>query len=201
MTIEGLRPALIRDIPDLVEAAASIALSPTRVPNAFDLIDADSVKYLQSSTLNAVLKIKQETGQAICEAMVRGFNEGISTRELAYEVRSRVGLTDFQWLTVENYTRYIISLAGRFKRMDDLGDIALYRLRRGGLKSSGALDRTELTNNRADKLVENYTKRLTSERDETIARTWVIKAANEGQNILWRQAAQKGVIDPKAYGA
>src|SRR5207244_4083170 len=52
---------------------------------------------------------------------------------------------------------------------------------------------------RIDKLVDNYADRLLRERAETVARTLTIDASAEGQNALWRQAVDEGLLDPQAW--
>ncbi len=197
--IEDFKPSLLAVIRDLVEEAASIAPLPAGIEYRFDIINAESVNYLKTATLNTSLQIKQETEHAIREAMMRGFTEGMAPRELASEIRARVGLTDFQWRTVENFERYITNLSDRFETTDDLSQTALNRLRRAGLRNGGSLNRQGLTNDRIDTLVSNYTKKLIGERATTIARTLVIDASNEGQNMLWRQASEKGLLDSRSW--
>ncbi|RJQ04431.1 MAG: hypothetical protein C4551_10785 [Bacillota bacterium] len=47
-----------------------------------------------------------------------------------------------------------------------------------------------------DKRVEAYRQRLVRWRAKNIARTETLRASNEGQQELWRQAAEQGLIDP-----
>jgi F like protein len=46
-----------------------------------------------------------------------------------------------------------------------------------------------------DKLVERYTKKLLRYRATNIARTEIMTASNRGQDELWRQRAEKGLLD------
>ena len=57
-----------------------------------------------------------------------------------------------------------------------------------------ALDKT-LPQEQLNKMAAAYTRRLVEHRAETIARTETIMASNNGQLLLWQQAAEKGLLD------
>jgi len=52
-----------------------------------------------------------------------------------------------------------------------------------------------LPQDQLNKMAAAYTRRLVEHRAETIARTETIMASNNGQLLLWQQAAEKGLLD------
>ncbi len=187
----------------LVEKGAEVAPLPAGVGMSFDLTNPKVFDVIRKDTINKVLKISTETEAAVRAAIEKSFAQGIPTLEIAREIRDLVGLTQNQWATVGRYDEYIRGLADRFTEVADLSKTAEEMLRKGGMRNLlkpdrglGVLNRTGLTNERIESLVQKYTDRLIAQRAETIARTLTIDAANEGQERLWRQAIEDEELDP-----
>ena len=105
-------------------------------------------------------------------------------------------LTERQIRSVANYREYLERLAGR--GTETLSKTAEEKLLRSwGMRENrlGKIRREGLSADRIDALVEGYEKRLLAERAEAIARTITIDASAEGQNLLWQQAIDDGLLD------
>lgn len=81
--------------------------------------------------------------------------------------------------------RHIREMVGLTRRQAQAVDNFRKRLIEEGVKGE-----------KLDKQVERYRQRMLRKRAENIARTETIRASNEGQQELWRQAAEQGLIDP-----
>ncbi|MFH1010600.1 MAG: hypothetical protein V1784_05135 [bacterium] len=190
----------------LVERGAEVAALPKGIGVSFDMTNPEVFSVIRQDVIDKVLKISVETEAAVRAAIERSFAEGIPTLQIAREIRDLVGLTQNQWATVGRYDEYLRGLADRFTSVDDLSAVAEYKLRRGGMRTLlgkkrglGILDRTGLTGDRIETLVEKYTKKLVAERAEVISRSLTITAANEGQERLWRQAIEEDLLDPNDW--
>jgi hypothetical protein len=187
---------------DLVQKGAAVAALPKGVSISFDMTNPQVFSVIRNDVIDKVLKISAETEAAIRAAIERSFMEGIPTLQIAREIRDLVGLTQNGWKTVGRYDEYLRGLADRFTEVADLSKTAEGMLRKGGMRNLltekrglGVLDRTGLTNERIESLVQKYTDRLIARRAETIARTLTIDASAEGQAQLWKQAVEKGELD------
>ncbi len=81
--------------------------------------------------------------------------------------------------------RHIRNMVGLTQRQAQAVDNFRKRLIEEGVKGE-----------KLDKRVEAYRQRLLRKRAENIARTETLRASNEGQQELWRQAAEQGLINP-----
>jgi hypothetical protein len=190
-----MQPDIAKIVRSVIEKAAEATVLPKEVSASLDLTNPEVFEYLQNGLLNQTLGIRVETETAIRDAIARAFSEGIHPLEIAQEIQDNIGLTTKQWAAVDNYEQYIRDLADRTSSAAELSDTALYRLQRGGLRGTGMFDTVAgLTDNRIDQLVSSYADKLLGERAATISRTVTIDASNSGQNALWNQASQNGLL-------
>jgi hypothetical protein len=164
-----------------VGQAAQIADLPESVAlkMRFDIMNPETLSYIKNMSMSEVLRISQEMQGAVRDAIYRGFTEGGHPYDIARELRDRIRLTSNQWVTVENYEKFLDGLSAR-DSLGGLGQTAMERLRRGGYRGTNPLN-LQLTDERKQSLLQNYVTRLRNERCETITRTLVIDASNAGR--------------------
>ncbi len=191
-----MQPKVAKIVRDVIEQSAAVAPMPGKAVASLDITNPKALEYVQNGLLNTSLKIRDETEQAVRDAIRKSFAEGIPTLDIAREIQDRVGLTSRQWASVDKYEDYVRGLADNISHASELSETALAKLQRGGLRGTGAFNSVQgLTESRISSLVQTYKDRLIRERSETIARTVTIDASNNGQRTLWRQAVQSGLLN------
>lgn len=124
--------------------------------------------------------------------------EGFSLTATARSIREELGLTVEQ-------RGYASSLAAHLQEMQAsgdwsrLGDADWEKLRRAGVtwNSRAKIEREGLSTERIADLVGRYRERLLQDRAEAIAESEAMRAANFGAQELWRQLAERGLIEPE----
>lgn len=163
LNLAGFKQELTR----IVEAAGTRATEflpqQVRVQIRFDLVNPFSVQFINEQSARLVREIDATTRQGLSEAVRIAFEEGVPPRELAREIRQRVGLTARQQRAVANFRRQQVAAGVRGSRL----------------------------RNRVDR----FTQRQLRLRAENIARTETINAANAGQEALWQQARDEGLLE------
>lgn len=171
-------------------AKAAIGELPNKVSvgMSFNQMSPEAVRFLESYEARLIQQISGETRDAIQQALVRAFKEGISPAVQAREIRSVIGLTANQERAVENY-RDALESGSRS---------ALDRALRDGRTDSKVLraieDSEPLDPAYVDKLVSRYRDRYVSYRANNIARSESVRAANAGQHEAWKQAKAQGLL-------
>src|SRR5205085_7536929 len=195
----GLAPGVtsVRDaLNETFTTGATTALEslPTsmQVNIAFNVMNPEAVKFLDSYTFNLIKDISSETATAVQSIVTRAFAEGGSPAQQAREIREIIGLTPRMEAAVANYRNALTSGS-----TTDLSN-ALSRSLRDGRYDRTLLNaisnRTQLNASTIDKMTARYTQRMVNYRATNIARTESIRASNKGQAELWRQAAQQGYL-------
>lgn len=161
---------------DAGEAAAEHLARSVNVGVSFNLENPRATRWAATVGAARVTEVSEETVAAIRSIISRGFTEGRHPYETARLIRgpkdpdtgqyrsSVIGLTERQAKAVWNYR-------------DEL--------------QNDEIERDTVTE---DRMVERYRDELLLSRAETIARTETIAASNEGQQELWRQARETGVL-------
>jgi len=121
-----------------------------------------------------VTAVTEQTKLGVRSIIARSINEGIVPKAAAREIRQIVGLTDRQANAVINFKR-------------DLED----QMARG----KSPFKTVPLTQERIDRMTEKFRKKHLKLRSEMIARTETIRSSNMGQQAIWEQAADRGLID------
>lgn len=192
---DKLEPGLGELLRSSLEEGAKIAPLPGGATMAFNVTNQEAVEYLRRATLNTALNIQRESELAIRLLMQRSFMKGIPPSLIAKDIVEVIGLTGRQVLTVENYRAYLEKLAER--GLKNLSEEAKQKLLRGGMR--GFKNMNGLTSERINALTEVYRQRLLAEQSMTIARTLTIDASNQGQKLLWKQAADKGLLNESEW--
>jgi hypothetical protein len=139
---------------------------------AFDAVDPRATLWADQHAAILVREITDETRSAIQKIILDALN-GDYTIDDAGELVSRViGLTERQAKAVENsYNATIENLV------------------KDGMSRRSAIVR-------ASELAKAYRERLITKRGEMIARTEIMRAANNGRMLSWAQAMDAGLIEP-----
>lgn len=195
----GLRPGAPTLVDKLVEAfrvggAAGMRQLPPSIAlqASLDLTNPEAVRYLSNNLPSLIREVTDESIQAVQQTLLRGFNEGIAPTKLAREVRGVVGLTDAQAEYVTNFRRQLETgeLGGAtrpWKRRLSATEQAQARSMFTAGPQSGP---------KVDAIVARYEQSLINRRAMNISSTEVNRAFGEGQDELWRQAQEQGLIDP-----
>ena len=139
---------------------------------AFNVTDPRAVEWAATRAGELVVTTSQAVRDDVRGVITQAFIEQTNPREIAGMIDRQVGLFPRWAQAVEN--RYQTSLSGFMG---------------GGMSYGDAHDR-------AQNLADAYRERLIDKRCQMIARTEVIRAANEGRAQSWQQAADAGLIDP-----
>jgi hypothetical protein len=140
----------------------------------FDAERPDSAAWAQKEAGNLIREISQEQQTMVRDYVSRSQMGEFTVTQVARNLRDVVGLTSQQSGWVDNFRERFIQ----------------DRLAQG--------DPIEQAIQRAIKPTERYQARIHKYRTETIARTEILRASNEGRNQAWRQGIEEGYISPAA---
>lgn len=189
----SLRQAIQETFRQAAQAATEQLPRKAAVDLSFNLLNPESVNFLQRYEFDLIQQISVESRAAIQQTVLRAFREGGHPYEQARQVKQVIGLTARQEQAIANYRNYLEQ--GQYEQ-------ALNRALR-----DGRYDRTILSNikngkklrqEQIDKMVERYRQRYLKHRSEMIARTESIRASNQGRRELWRQAKEQGLMGSDA---
>ena len=145
----------------------------------FDVTNPEAVIAAEQHAAEMVTAISEESRSAINRIVQRMFTEGIPPKQAAALVQKVVGLTEIQAGAVVNLHQRILTSPGA---LIYAGKTPI-RVPQGGMGAA-----------QLDRVLTKYADRLTRQRAMNIARTETIRAANEGQMQLWRQAVSRGEL-------
>lgn len=137
---------------------------------AFDAVDDRAVLWAEAQAAALIREIDEETRTAIKKIVVDSLKGGYSGDDAAEMVSRIIGLNTRQTMAVENLYQNTI------KSLTDDGVPA----RRASA--------------RAKKMAAEYRDRLIEYRGKMIARTEIMRAANNGRLLSWAQAVDDGLI-------
>lgn len=164
----------------------------------FDQVNIAAVAQMQANRLQLVREFTDEQRRATSLALVSGVEGGQNPRAAARNFRDSIGLTERQWGAVANYRRALEAVgtdpataaaAVQRELRDRRGDSQVMRAMRQGQALPPA---------KIDWLVERYTARYVKYRSEVIGRTEALRAVNQGNEEMYRQAIEAGDIDADA---
>jgi SPP1 gp7 family putative phage head morphogenesis protein len=146
---------------------------------AFDRTNAEAVIAAEEHAAEMVTAVSAETRQSINVIVQRMFTEGIPPKQAAGLIQKVVGLTEIQANAVVNLHMKIITSPGAL----------IY-----AGKTPVRVPQAGMGTEQLDRTLTKYADRLTRQRAMNIARTETVRAANEGQMELWRQAQSTGQL-------
>jgi SPP1 gp7 family putative phage head morphogenesis protein len=169
-------------------AAAEEDFRAAQFEGVFDATNPRALQWAADRSSALVKEIGPETRLALQDLIAAGFRDGLPPRVLAQRIRESVGLLSRQVGAVERLRAQLYGakpgdLITRFPPRPGVRKLAGFRVR---VPAGG------LTNAQVNKLAAKYSRMHLNLRARTIARTECLRAANEGQRELWRQARDEG---------
>lgn len=164
------------------------ALAPS-----LDLTNPEAVKFLREMRPRVLQDITTDSRRAIQSLLQEGLQGGRPPREIARDVRQHIGLTSSASAAVSSFRRQLeTGLVG--------GATAPWDRRLSGpdmQRARSIMEDDTATVARIDDLVERYAQSLLNRRAESIAHTEIHQAQIAGQEALWSQAQDAGLLRPE----
>lgn len=185
----GLSTTLERVYGEAGLSAAQVLRSQRDTLFDFNTLNDRAVRSLQNTRLRLVREFTAEQSAATREILSDAFARGLAPVEQARLLKGSIGLTQRQARAVNNYRRLLergSSEALSRKLRDRRFDPSIKAAIRGDRALSSA---------QIDRMVERYRERYIQYRARTIARTETQAAAWAGDEELWAQAIEEGIID------
>jgi SPP1 gp7 family putative phage head morphogenesis protein len=145
--------------------------------DVFDVTNPEAVAAAEAHAAELVTSVTVETRAALNQVVQRMFTENIAPKQAAGIIKKIVGLTEIQANAVVNLHQKILTNPGAL----------IY-----AGKTPVRVPKTGMDAAQLDRTLTRYADKLTRQRAMNIARTETVKAANEGQTQLWKQAQQRG---------
>lgn len=189
------QPALANELLTIEQKSYAVAantLDLGKIIGSFDLTNPEAVEFARTRGSQFVAQLTADTQQLLRTTISSSFIEGIPPRETAQLIRQSIGLTANQAAAMRNYRGFLEGLARR-GALDDLPPSVLERVRRSDIRLLPKT--TALSEARIDRMVEKYRDRLMKERALTLVRTETMAASNNGQQVLWNQALDRGLLN------
>jgi SPP1 gp7 family putative phage head morphogenesis protein len=155
---------------------------------AFDRTNPEALKWARERSAMLVTEVTAETRDAIRQVVARAFEEGIPPRQAARLLQDVVGLRTDQVNGVLSTRKKLMDAA---LRADKLGRAVAVKLPNG---ASIMVPPGGLTPEKMSALLKRLAEKARRQRALLIARTETIAASNAGQQELWRQAVENGLL-------
>lgn len=154
--------------------SAREAAKPFRLEGRFNFINQDVVTFARNEAAKMVQRLTDEQLVSVRNAIVSSVSGEFTIDETSKIIRASIGLTD----------RYRKAVETRFMAVKRQAE-------RGGLPAAEAA-------RLATRAATQAADRLLRARARTIARTEVAAAQNAGKMITWKQAVDRGTLEPSA---
>lgn len=154
----------------------------------FDQVNAGAVAEMQENQLRLIREFGDQQRRATRKALLDGIERGVNPREMARAFRGSIGLTERQVGAVNNYRRLLQNLdsAALARKLRDARFDATVR--------NAIANDQPLTSRQIDMMVERYRERFLKHRAETIARTEALRSVHQGNQRMYKQAIENGVL-------
>lgn len=164
-------PSILRGAYELAGNSAEASFNRTLRANlAFDITNPRAVGYVRSRAGDLIREWGDSSKLGLRSMIAAAFENGVTPQKLARQIMdSGIGLTERYAVAVERY---------RSRLEDD--------------------EETDRSDAQVGRMTERYAQRLLRVRSETVARTEILAASNQGQQELWRQAREGGLIGAEA---
>ncbi len=172
------------------------ALLPPGVEAYFDVTNPKVFEWINTELDDFFGSMDKNSRAALQEVVTWGFSQGRHPTAMARELKSVLSLPPNHVKAVQGYRKFLEELGQR----DDLTSLpksVMQRLRRSDIRLFAP--KSGLNQGRIDKLTGAYKRRLLREYAETLTRTATIKASAEGQNQLWNQALDEGLLNRNKF--
>lgn len=155
----------------------------------FDQVNVRAVNVMQEERLRLIREFTAEQRRATRAALVEGIRRGANPVEQARDFRASIGLTEKQQAAVVNFRRLLEANSAEALTRE-LRDRRFDRTVRRAIR-----DGEPLTAAQIDRMVGRYRERSIKFRAETIARTEALRAVHAGNDEVYRQAIDEGLLD------
>jgi len=183
-----------------MEAAAGVAIvqlpRSASIAMKFDILNPRAVNFVKTYEMKLIREVTDESRKAVQETVIRAFETGLHPRQQARIIRDSIGLTRQQARAITNFRLQLTT------QQNYPGDRYMVAADRRRLSATEARQVTRqmasghMTQPEIDAMVNRYYQSLVNLRSNTIARTETLRASSVGQEELWAQAAEQGLIDP-----
>jgi SPP1 gp7 family putative phage head morphogenesis protein len=146
---------------------------------SFDRVNPHSVDWARSKSAELITEVRDSAKASVRRIITRALDEGLPPRQSSKLIQKVVGLTEAQSDAVAN-------LEDRIR--DNPGGKIWAGSRPVRVPAGGASESW------IDKVTSAYSDRLHRQRALTIARTETMRASNEGQQEMWAQAIESGLL-------
>jgi hypothetical protein len=160
-----------RDLPKGGKVNGQIAIE-------FNVLSEKTIEGIRALDTKVIENLKTETRDVVKAVVERGLRAGSAPRAIARELRASIGLSSTHELAVQRYREEL-----------ERGERGLHRKLR-----DRRFDRSQLTPERIDTMVEAYRKRYVAFNANTNARTASVDAMKLGHRLSWEDAAAKGIV-------
>jgi hypothetical protein len=176
----------------LLEAASNKTLLPFDV--RFDSLDPWAIRAIQTAEFSLMQGLTTDIANGIRTFLTAGIRFGVNPVDTARDIRTIIGLTDRQALSVLNY-RQLLTGGAKGQPYRE----ALRRVTRDGRFDRSVLraieEKVPLKASQVDAQIKRFEERLLKQRAETIARTETMDALHQAQTLRWQQAIDQGKVN------
>lgn len=159
----------------------------------FDRTNPKALAFARRHLSQWVTEVTDTQRRAIRREIARGFRDQRTVRETGVALRKVIGLTDSQAQTVGRFRReHLPDMNAR--AVDGRRLLSTQRKRLRQLQSRFPTAETPFTPAEIRKLSEKYRQRIVARRAQSIAQTETIRASAAGQEAMWDQMADRGLV-------
>lgn len=163
------------------------AMRAAQFSASFDEANPRAIEWAEVRAAQLIAEVMPEVREAVRELVAAAIRDGVPPRRLAREIRQVIGLRSDQVRALANLAEELRgaeagTVVSRFPPREGVRLVSGFRAKVPSGGASEAWIREQVA--RYAKMQHNYRARL-------IARTETIRAANEGQRELWRQAMDR----------
>jgi len=161
---------------------------------ALDVRSPESEAFIQTYLFDLIREVSQKTVEVIRAVILDGFTRGTGPIDTARDLRESIGLTATQSQAVMNFKSFLIDSRTDASVLREALSRELRDHRYDATLQAALNGKITLTRDQINKMATRYRERYRKYRAEMIARTETARAAIAGQNEVWRQALEQGLL-------
>jgi hypothetical protein len=164
---------------------------------SFDQTNDRAVTEMRTNKLRLVREFTADQRTTLRQVMTRNIEEGLNPIAQAREFRASVGLTAKQEASVARYKRLLRTAGTPGDQAMDALQRKLRDKRFDSVVARAVRAGKPLTEEQIDRMVGRYRERYIKYRSEVIARTEAMRAVNQGNIEMYKQAIEGGLLEPE----
>lgn len=153
------------------------AATSATVIGAFNVLNPDVITAIQTLNTKVIQSLKDDVRESVRASIQANLEAGKASSTVAREIRHVIGLGPSQVQQVENYRQALI----------DGKSVSQWTLRDKRMNPK--------TPAQIEKAVAAYRQRRIAQNAQTVAKTATLDAFKQGQDLSWRQAVDRGIVD------